>query len=100
MSQPVQQRRRPMTMTKETTETGNARSNAKTRQPTHVAKVRHGFGKKATYERIGVAWRNDDGSLYVKLSGTQVVSALTLYELKDKEEAATDTPAPADEGEA
>src|SRR6202521_1090807 len=88
MSQPVQQRRRPMTMTKETTETGNARSNAKTRQPTHVAKVRHGYGKKATYERIGVAWRNDDGSLYVKLSGTQVVSALTLYELEDRDEAA------------
>jgi hypothetical protein len=56
--------------------------------------VRHGYGKKATYERIGVAWRNDDGSLYVKLSGTQLVSALTLYELEDKEEAA-----PADEGE-
>jgi hypothetical protein len=42
--------------------------------------VSYGSGKKATCERIGVAWRNDDGSLYVKLSGTQVVSALTLYE--------------------
>ena len=77
-----------MTNTNQTTEATNARSNGGAKLPTHVAKVRHGYGKKATYERIGVAWRNDDGSLYVKLSGTQVVSALTLYERKDKEEAA------------
>ena len=76
-----------MTNTNQATE-ANARGNDKPRLPTHVAKVRHGYGKKATYERIGVAWRNDDGSLYLKLSGTQVVSALTLYELEDKEEAA------------
>ena len=83
-----------MTTTNQSTET-NARGNGKApKLPTHVAKVRHGYGKKATYERIGVAWRNDDGSLYVKLSGTQLVSALTLYELEDKEEAA-----PADDGE-
>jgi len=80
-------------MTKETTGTGNTRINGQAKLPTHVAKVRHGYGKKATYERIGVAWRNDDGSLYVKLSGTQVVSALTLYELEDREAA------PADAGE-
>ena len=82
-----------MTNTNQSTET-NARSNGKAKLPTHVAKVRHGYGKKATYERIGVAWRNDDGSLYLKLSGTQVVSALTLYELEDKEEAA-----PIDDGQ-
>ena len=76
-----------MTNTNQATET-NARGSDKPKLPTHVAKVRHGYGKKATYERIGVAWRNEDGSLYLKLSGTQVVSALTLYELKDKEEAA------------
>ena len=79
-----------MSTTNQTTETANARSNGKAKLPTHVAKVRHGYGKKATYERIGVAWRNDDGSLYVKLSGTQVVSALTLYELADKEAASAD----------
>jgi hypothetical protein len=88
-----------MTTTNQTTETANARNNGKTKMPTHVAKVRHGYGKKATYERIGVAWRNDDGSLYVKLSGTQVVSALTLYELEDKEASAAAEAAPADEGE-
>ena len=77
-----------MTNTNQTTDATSARSNGTAKLPTHVAKVRHGYGKKATYERIGVAWRNEDGSLYLKLSGTQVVSALTLYELKDKEEAA------------
>jgi hypothetical protein len=87
-----------MTNTNQATET-SARGNDKPKLPTHVAKVRHGYGKKATYERIGVAWRNDDGSLYVKLSGTQVVSALTLYELEDKEDAAAAEAAPADEGE-
>jgi hypothetical protein len=70
-----------MTTTNTSTET-NTRNGKAPKLPTHVAKVRHGYGKKATYERIGVAWRNDDGSLYVKLSGTQVVSALTLYELE------------------
>src|ERR1700674_1885173 len=99
MSQPVQQRRRPMTMTKETTGTGNARNNGHAKLPTHVAKVRHGYGKKTTYERIGVAWRNDDGSLYVKLSGTQVVSDLTLYELEDKDAGVAEEAAPSDEGD-
>ena len=86
-----------MTTTNQSTET-NARGNGKApKLPTHVAKVRHGYGKKATYERIGVAWRNDDGSLYVKLSGTQVVSALTLYELEANTQ---EDPAPAVDGEA
>ena len=67
---------------KTTTQTAatNTRTNSPI-QPTHVAKVRHGFGKTATYERVGVAWLNTDGSLYVKLAGTQIVSALMLYEL-------------------
>ena len=85
-----------MTTTNQSTET-NARGNKAPKLPTHVAKVRHGYGKKATYERIGVAWRNDDGSLYVKLSGTQVVSALTLYELEANTQ---EDAAPAADGEA
>ena len=93
-----------MTTTNQSTES-NARGNGKApKLPTHVAKVRHGYGKKATYERIGVAWRNDDGSLYVKLSGTQVVSALTLYELEantreDAAPAADDEPANEEAGD-
>ena len=86
-----------MTNTNQATES-NARGNDKPKLPTHVAKVRHGYGKKATYERIGVAWRNDDGSLYVKLAGTQLVSALTLYELEDNKDATADEAAPVDDG--
>jgi len=83
-----------MTNTNQSTET-NARSNGKAKLPTHVAKVRHGWGKKATYERIGVLFTNDDGSFYLKLYGKQIVdTGVYLYELEDKEEAA-----PADGGE-
>ena len=66
---------------KNTTKTADGRQNGERNQPTHIAKVRHGYGKKATYERVGVAWLNEEkGSIYVKLYGTQVLSALTLYE--------------------
>lgn len=73
-----------------TTTTANApanqsRDNGKSRLPTHVAKVRQGYGKQVSFERIGVAWVNDDGSLYVKLHGTQVVSNFALYEIENAE---------------
>jgi hypothetical protein len=55
--------------------------------PTHAAKTRVGYGKATTYERIGVAWLNDDGSVYVKLAGTQLVSNFTLYQLPANEKA-------------
>jgi hypothetical protein len=44
------------------------------RQPTHDVKLRRPNGEKATYERIGAAWGRDDGSLFVRLNGTQIVS--------------------------
>lgn len=60
------------------------RASGNGKKPSHLVKLRHGFGKKATYERIGVAWLNDDGSIYVKLHGTQVIGeGFTLYEIKD-----------------
>lgn len=65
----------------------NANSDSKTNQPTHVAKVRHGKGQNASYERIGVAWKNEDGAVYVKFHGTQIVSAFTLYELPQEQPA-------------
>lgn len=70
-----------------TTETTNkdattAAEKEKGSRPTHVAKVRHGYGKKATYEQIGVAWRTEKGALYVKLAGTQLVSQFALYEIE------------------
>ena len=62
--------------------------NGKGNPPTHIAKVRHGYGKDARYEQIGVAWVNKKGGIYVKFYGTQVVSAFTLYEVKAKDETA------------
>lgn len=56
---------------------------AKTK-PTHIAKIRHGEGENATYEQIGVAWKSEGGALYIKLSGTQIVSKFALYEIKSK----------------
>lgn len=75
-------------MTTQETMIPDARGNGNGKKPTHLVKLRHGFGKKATYERIGVAWRNDDGSIYVKLHGTQVIGeGFTLYETRDGERA-------------
>ena len=74
-------------MTTENTQTNEVRQNGKSNLPTHVAKTRIGYGKKASYERIGVAWDNEDGSFYVKLYGTQLVSNFTLYTIEGTEKA-------------
>lgn len=75
-------------MTDENTPSTESANNGKSKLPTHVVKVRHGYGKGTTYDQIGVAWRNEGGSFYVKLYGTQVVSeGFTLFELKEKEKA-------------
>lgn len=57
----------------------------KSNQPTHLVKVRHGHGKKASYERIGVAWENrETGSFWVKLHGTQIVSeGFSIYPIEE-----------------
>lgn len=85
MSQPVNIKEK--TMTTENTQTVETKQNEKNPLPTHVAKVRHGYGKNASYERIGVAWSKEDGSLYIKLHGTQIVGAFTLYELNANDKA-------------
>lgn len=52
--------------------------------PTHVAKIRTGQGENVSFERIGVAWAKDDGSLFVRLSGTQIVSdGFALYPVEE-----------------
>lgn len=69
-------------MTNETKQTQN-RESENANLPTHVVKMRHGRGKNAHYERIGVAWQNEDGALYVKLHGTQIIDqGFTLYEIE------------------
>ena len=66
-----------METTTQETESGN--------KPTHVVKVRDGHGRKATYERIGVAWLNEEtGSLWVKLHGTQIVEdGFSIYPINE-----------------
>jgi len=49
--------------------------------PTHFAKVCHGSGEGAPFEKIGAAWVNDKGTIYMKLRGTQVV--FVPYALSD-----------------
>ena len=73
-----------------TTQTNEKPQTEKTaNMPTMVVKQRVGFGKKATYERLGVAWLNDDGSIYVKPYGTQIISGgFTLYPLETGDDAA------------
>ncbi len=58
--------------------------NEKAAQPTHLAKLRRAEGGRTTFERIGAAWLAEDGSVYVKLHGTQIVSdGFTLYPIDD-----------------
>ena len=89
-----------MTTTNKSTET-SARGNGKAKPvPTHVAKVmRRDWGKKTTYDRIGVLFTNDDGSLYLKLFGKQVVdSGVYLYKIEDKKDLVADEIAPVEDG--
>jgi hypothetical protein len=60
-------------------------TSTQTKKPAFIAKSREINGKHVTYERIGVAFENDDGSLFVKLSGTQVVSGFMLYRIETNE---------------
>ncbi len=88
-----------MTQTNQPTET-SARGNRKAKAvPTHVAKVaRRSWGKKTTYDRIGVLFENDDGSLYLKLSGKQIIdSGIRLWKIEDKKDLAADEISLADE---
>jgi hypothetical protein len=74
-------------MAKQTQPT-ETRQNGESNQPKFVVKMREGYGKNATYERIGVAWENEDGSVYVKLHGTQIVErGFTLYAMQSAEKA-------------
>ncbi|MCP1551677.1 MULTISPECIES: hypothetical protein [Methylorubrum] len=49
-------------------------------QPTHDVKVKRTNGEHTSWERIGAGWQRDDGSVYVRLIGTQIVSdGFTIY---------------------
>ena len=63
----------------------NANNGGDRNPPTHVIKTRNGTGRNASYDRIGAAWLNpEDGSLYIKLHGTQIVNTgFTAYEIEE-----------------
>ena len=54
----------------ETQQTATNGSNAK---PTHYASIKKGYGKAAQFERVGVAWLNDDSKITIQLYGTQLI---------------------------
>jgi hypothetical protein len=60
------------------TETGN--------RPTHIVRQKSGYGKNTSFETLGVAWSREDGSLYIKLYGKQVVDGgFYVFAAKDQE---------------
>lgn len=64
--------------------TNNQSQKAAGRQPTHDVSVKRGSGDEARYERIGAGWQREDGSIYVKLVGTQLVTGgFTLYAIDE-----------------
>jgi hypothetical protein len=83
MIQPINERKLQMANYQNRTRTQQAQASAPN-PPTHVAKVRTGQGENACFERIGVAWAKEDGSLYVRLSGTQIISdGFALYPVEE-----------------
>ena len=68
-----------------TNQTNPASETQPAKKPGFVAKSRQGRGKEAIYERVGVAWQNTDGSFYIKLAGTQVISEIHLYRIDNPE---------------
>lgn len=43
-------------------------------RPDFVVKKRIGSGDRVTWERIGVAWQNENGAIFLRFHGTQVLS--------------------------
>lgn len=55
-----------------TNETQNTNNNPK---PDMIAKVKEGHGKNVSFETVGVAWTREDGSLYTKFYGNQLITS-------------------------
>ncbi len=43
--------------------------------PTHSIRRKFWNGKRTDFETLGVAWDRDDGGLYIKLHGTQIIES-------------------------
>ncbi|MFF9554113.1 hypothetical protein [Methylobacterium fujisawaense] len=62
----------------------NHESQKAAKQPTHDVSVKRSTGDGTRYERIGAGWQRDDGSIYVRLIGTQLVTeGFTLYAIDE-----------------
>lgn len=55
------------------TQTNQTNENGGKNKPTHIVRKRVGRGEDASFETLGVAWERQDGSLYVKPYGTQLI---------------------------
>jgi len=67
--------------------TSNGNTNSK---PTHILRKKVGYGKKADFETIGAAWAREDGGLYIKLHGTQIIES-GFYAFPVKEQPAQES---------
>ena len=58
-------------------------------RPSHSVKLRKGRGDGATFEQIGVAWRRENGTVFCKLAGHQVIDGgFYLFPIIPREPAA------------
>jgi hypothetical protein len=72
------QRRKTMSTTQE---------NTRNPKPDFIAKTRDGHGKNASFDQVGVAWSREDGSIYFKPYGKQVIEApIYLFKVDRKNE--------------
>ena len=50
-------------------------THTKPQKPTHNICRKIGHGKNVDFEQIGAAWLREDGGLYIKLHGTQIINS-------------------------
>ncbi len=55
-------------------DTNEAQTTNKNSKPDMIAKVKEGHGKNVNFETIGACWTREDGSIYFKPYGTQIIS--------------------------
>jgi len=58
------------------------------KQPKYIAKTTTQNGNKTYFHHVGAAWKNKDGSLYIKLHSVPVSGEILLFQPKDKSEEA------------
>jgi len=71
-------------MTAQNTNTENTST-----KPTHTLRKKVGYGKQVDFETIGVAWAREDGGLYIKLHGTQIIDS-GFYAFQNKDQTITE----------